>query len=136
MRDRPEPGTRTPRQDQGFHVPETSAPKPPSAATAGEIWLDRSPGLGRGRPGSGGVAGPRASGVEGVLRGGEPVGKERLDRVRAAVDQEREFLALRRGEVAQHVRRRVHPPGRTADSEAQPMIVGGAKRGSYRTKSV
>src|SRR5262249_15440169 len=65
----------------------------------------------------------RACGVESILRDGKAVGKQRLHRVRRPVEHERQLLPLRRGEVAQHVGGRIHPPGRPPDPDPDPVVL-------------
>jgi hypothetical protein len=71
-----------------------------------------------------------------VLGLGQALGDQGLDGVGAAVEGEREFLPLRRGEVSEHEVRRVHPARRAADPEPDPVVVTGAERRGDRAQAV
>src|SRR5882762_4119794 len=64
--------------------------------------------------------------VEGVLRGEQAAGDDRLGGVGGAVGDEVELLALGGGEVAEHVVGRVLPARRAADADPYADIVLGA----------
>src|SRR5215475_529949 len=61
---------------------------------------------------------------------------DRLDHVRRAIDEEVELLALRRGEVRQHIVGRVHPAGRAPDAEPYPRIFLRSERFGHRSEPV
>jgi hypothetical protein len=71
-----------------------------------------------------------------VLGLGQALGDQGLDGVGAAVEGEREFLPLGRGEVPEDEVGRVHAAGRTADSEPDPVVVAGAKGRGDRPQAI
>jgi hypothetical protein len=71
-----------------------------------------------------------------VLGLGQALGDQGLDGVGAAVEGEREFLPLGRGEVPEHEVGRVHAAGRTADSEPDPVVVTGAEGRGDRPQAI
>jgi hypothetical protein len=71
-----------------------------------------------------------------VLSLGQALGDQGLDGVGAAIEGEREFLPLGRGEVPEHEVRGVHAARRAADAEADPVVVTGAEGRGDRAQSV
>ena len=80
------------------------------------------------RSGSRPFTGQRRSGVVPVLRALEALGDERLDGVGRPLDDLGQLLALGRPQRLEHEVRRVLPPGRPADPDADAEEVAGAER--------
>src|SRR5215475_11197384 len=97
-----------------------------------------------GQAGSGGAAtcvagaavGTGNCAMEGVLGGRESLADQSLRRVSRPVQQERQLLALGRGEITQHERGGVHPPRRPADAEPEPVVLTRPERGGHRAQPV
>src|SRR5579859_547837 len=71
-----------------------------------------------------------------VLGGFQAVGDQGFGGVGGTVQVEVEVLALGGGEVAEDEVGRVHPAGRPADAEANPVVVRGAERLGDRAQAV
>src|SRR3954451_6696490 len=83
-----------------------------------------------------GGPGPSGTGVDLVLRRVETAGQQQLGGVGRLGDEERQFLALGRGEVLEHEVGRVLPAGRAADADAHPQVVLGPGRSRDRPQAV
>src|SRR3954451_6948376 len=70
-----------------------------------------------------GGPGPSGTGVDLVLRRVETAGQQQLGGVGRLGDEERQFLALGRGEVLEHEVGRVLPAGRAGGADAHPQVV-------------
>ena len=75
-------------------------------------------------------------GVEPILRHGDAVLDDALDRVVGTVDEKRELLALPRGEGLEHVVRRILPAGRPTDPDANADRVAGAEGPADAAQSI
>src|SRR6202042_724820 len=111
MRDRPQPRSRAPRQDQGFHAAKLASsgvvkpPEPEKNTLVSPVTPGVHSGAGR----------ARSLAVEGILSRREAATDQGRGGVGTPVDQERQFLALGGVEVAQHERGRIHPAGGGAE---------------------
>src|SRR5262245_47324599 len=85
---------------------------------------------------AGAAVGAGSGAMEGVLGGREPLAEQSLRRVSRPVQQERQLLALGRGEITQHERGGVHPPRRPADAEPEPVVLTRPERGGHRAQPV
>src|SRR5215470_3941599 len=85
---------------------------------------------------AGAAVGAGNGAMEGVLGGREPLADQSLRRVSRPVQQERQLLALGRGEITQHERGGVHPSRRPADAEPEPVVLTCPERGGHRAQPV
>src|ERR1035437_1763918 len=67
-----------------------------------------------------------------ILGGREPLAQPRLERIGRALDPQPQLFALGRGEVGQQEIGRIHPAGRPADADPDPVVVPRSQGGSYR----